>query len=213
MTDQQDPVEPQPRRKREKALHRREIIDAAIAVFAEKGFYTATLDEIAQKAEFSKGALYLYFQNKEDILFSILKQSLEEENTAIHEIITNSRDFQEELRALFHHTAGELFQKPGLFTLLTSHHVALFRAISEENRQELFALQNIYWNHLRERACEAIAAHEIRDFAPEAIVGMVRGAITSMIMSRWSSTTAEELEKGVDIFMDMIFNGISFRKG
>jgi len=57
------------RREREKLAHRQEILDAATRVFAEKGFFSATLDEVAQEAEFSKGTVYLYFSSKDDLLF------------------------------------------------------------------------------------------------------------------------------------------------
>ena len=52
------------RRKREKERHRREILEAALAVFAEKGYHQATMQEIAQQAEFAVGTLYLFFPSK-----------------------------------------------------------------------------------------------------------------------------------------------------
>ena len=53
------------RREREKALHRQEILEAAKRVFARKGFSGATIDEIAQEAEFSKGAMYIHFEKEQ----------------------------------------------------------------------------------------------------------------------------------------------------
>lgn len=55
------------RREREKVAHRREILEAAERVFAEKGFDHATVEEIAREAEFSVGALYNFFKNREDL--------------------------------------------------------------------------------------------------------------------------------------------------
>lgn len=60
------------RRERERLMRRRLMLDAARAVFAEKGYADATLDEIAQRAEFGKGTLYNYFEGgKEEILFAV----------------------------------------------------------------------------------------------------------------------------------------------
>ena len=64
------------RREREKAKHREAIFNAAIKVFAEKGFHKATLEEVASEAEFSKSAIYIYFSNKEDLLFQIMQNKL-----------------------------------------------------------------------------------------------------------------------------------------
>ncbi len=53
-----------------------EIVQAAFEVFAEKGFAAAKLDEIAAKAGISKGALYLYFETKEDIFRAVVREAV-----------------------------------------------------------------------------------------------------------------------------------------
>ena len=60
------------RREREKVIHRSVILEAAKNVFARKGYSAGTIDEIAEIAEFSKGAIYSYFRDKEN-LFIITK--------------------------------------------------------------------------------------------------------------------------------------------
>lgn len=53
-----------------------EIVQAALEVFAEKGFAAAKLDEIAARAGISKGALYLYFETKEDIFRAVVREAV-----------------------------------------------------------------------------------------------------------------------------------------
>ncbi|MFP4057477.1 MAG: TetR/AcrR family transcriptional regulator [Candidatus Brocadiia bacterium] len=55
------------RRERERRRHRREILAAAERVFAAKGFHGATVEEIAQDAEFAVGTLYNFFGSKEQL--------------------------------------------------------------------------------------------------------------------------------------------------
>jgi TetR/AcrR family transcriptional regulator len=50
------------RKEREKEHRKEEILDAAQKVFFERGLVTATMDEIAETAELSKGTLYLYYK-------------------------------------------------------------------------------------------------------------------------------------------------------
>jgi AcrR family transcriptional regulator len=59
------------RKEREKLMRRQHIIDAARKVFAAKGFNRATMEEIAEKAEYSPAALYSYFQNKYELYTSL----------------------------------------------------------------------------------------------------------------------------------------------
>lgn len=64
-----------PRRDRERLARRRAMLDAAVAVFAEKGYAAATVDEIAERAEFGKGTLYNYFADKQALLFAVFDEA------------------------------------------------------------------------------------------------------------------------------------------
>ena len=65
------------RKEREKGHRREEILDAAQHVFFERGLYAATMDEIAEKAELSKGTLYLYYKSKEDLYLAVMMRGTE----------------------------------------------------------------------------------------------------------------------------------------
>lgn len=65
-----------PKFRRRKADRPAEIVQAALAVFAEKGFAAARLDEIASRAGVSKGALYLYFATKEELFRAVIEQAI-----------------------------------------------------------------------------------------------------------------------------------------
>ncbi len=62
------------RRERERTQRRKDIVDAAEKVFFSKGFDKATMDEVAEIAELSKGTLYLYFKSKEDLYLGIIRR-------------------------------------------------------------------------------------------------------------------------------------------
>ena len=55
---------------------RRRILRAAIDVFADKGYFTARMTDIAEAAEVADGTLYLYFEGKEDLLMSVFDDVL-----------------------------------------------------------------------------------------------------------------------------------------
>jgi len=66
------------RREREKEERRQSILRAARAAFFEHGFHRATMDNVAERAEVSKGTVYLYFESKEAILARLLLEGLDE---------------------------------------------------------------------------------------------------------------------------------------
>ncbi|WP_299460059.1 TetR/AcrR family transcriptional regulator [uncultured Microscilla sp.] len=74
------------RKEREKKQRRNAILDAAEKIFFRQGLSNTSMDSIAKEAEFSKGTLYLYFKNKEELYravllrgFILLEQKLKEE--------------------------------------------------------------------------------------------------------------------------------------
>lgn len=76
------------------------ILDAAAAVFAEKGFHVARVADIAARAGVADGTVYLYFKSKEDVLMTAI-------NTAFDAFVSNARkelaaidDPREKLRKL-----------------------------------------------------------------------------------------------------------------
>ncbi|MBL6940396.1 MAG: TetR/AcrR family transcriptional regulator [Alphaproteobacteria bacterium] len=53
-----------------------EILDAAMKVFAEKGFAAARMEDIAKRAGVTKGTIYLYFENKETVFKQLVREAV-----------------------------------------------------------------------------------------------------------------------------------------
>lgn len=74
----------EPRWRRRKDARPTEIVAAAYEVFAEKGFAATKLDEIAARAGVSKGALYLYFDTKQQLFEAVVRDAIYPQFGAIH---------------------------------------------------------------------------------------------------------------------------------
>jgi AcrR family transcriptional regulator len=91
----------EPKFRRRKADRPGEIVRAALAVFAEKGFAAARLQEIAARAGVSKGALYLYFATKEDLFRAVVEQAIAPDVRLIRALIAgHPGPFEDLLRRL-----------------------------------------------------------------------------------------------------------------
>src|SRR3954454_12965802 len=53
------------------------LLDAALRVFAERGYRDASVDEIAERAGYSKGALYWHFSSKDDLFFALVEERID----------------------------------------------------------------------------------------------------------------------------------------
>ncbi len=67
----------QERKEREKEQRKEDILNAAQKVFFEKGLQLATVDEIAESAELSKGTIYLYYKSKEDLYLAVMTRGMQ----------------------------------------------------------------------------------------------------------------------------------------
>jgi AcrR family transcriptional regulator len=90
-------------RDQKKALTRQELLDAAGRVFLRRGFFAASIDEVAEEAGFSKGAVYSNFTDKEDLLLALVEQRTELRRSRITALVdpdasteTQARDASEE---------------------------------------------------------------------------------------------------------------------
>ena len=91
------------RRRQEKEIKRKDIIDAAERVFFSKGYQNASMDEVAKEAEFSKRTVYVYFSSKEQIYFEIMIRGYHLLIGMIEESFRESppQDALQELRSIF----------------------------------------------------------------------------------------------------------------
>jgi AcrR family transcriptional regulator len=64
------------RREDEKERRRGEILDAAEALYIDKGWEALTVDQVARRARLSRALVYVYFRDKEDLLFAIGERAM-----------------------------------------------------------------------------------------------------------------------------------------
>jgi AcrR family transcriptional regulator len=68
------------------------IVDAALATFSKNGYDRTRMDDIAEAANVSKGTLYLYFKNKEELFFAISERNIRELKEQLSTLLTKSED-------------------------------------------------------------------------------------------------------------------------
>jgi AcrR family transcriptional regulator len=89
---------------------RSQILDAAAAVFAEKGFHRATTKQIARTAGVSEGTIYNYFDSKAALLIGIMTRLAELENLDQELADALQNDARDFLVAIFRHRMGLIQQ-------------------------------------------------------------------------------------------------------
>jgi len=128
-----------PIRRRRKEARPQELLDAALALFVEKGFAAARTEEVAQRAGVSKGTLYLYYPSKEELLKAVISHYLSAriaEGAAL--AAAHDGDASALLRGVLIDWWGKLYDSPaaGVFKLVITE-VRNFPEIAEHYAREV----------------------------------------------------------------------------
>jgi AcrR family transcriptional regulator len=94
---------------------RKKILCVAARMFSQRRFHEVTLDEIAAAAHVGKGTIYLYFKNKDDLLFQMVTDMLSEMERRLTLVAESDKPVRDKLCA-FIEEMGEVFRQ---------HHVTL----------------------------------------------------------------------------------------
>ena len=89
-------------RRRRKAERPQEILEAAFTEFSRNGYASTALDQIAERAGVTKGTIYVYFENKEHLFISMVRDVMQAKLDAVHEMFeTHEGSTADLLRAQF----------------------------------------------------------------------------------------------------------------
>jgi TetR/AcrR family transcriptional regulator len=142
------------RRLAQQRLAKDQLLDAAEEVFGQKGFYEATMREVAELADFAVGSVYTFFENKDDLLEKIFLRRADQLSPQLHQVLDDSdRDPVEQLHELVD-LHVEFFRRHRNFGVLYLRYSnALFLA---EDRQIDRAIRGRY-DHAMDQQAQLIA--------------------------------------------------------
>lgn len=156
------------------------MLDAARAVIAEKGFKRATLDEIAQRAEFGKGTIYNYFpQGKDEMLIAIL-DDVYDELFAISKATFGSSDsisFRDRLLRYVESLISYFANQRDLFVILMKEANRIAFGDDETKAIYFKKHQDRLVGVIEPVIAEAIASGQIRSYPAESVAHMILGNV------------------------------------
>jgi len=151
-----------PRREREKIRQRQDMLDAALALFSEKGYHNVSMQEIAAKAEFAVGTLYKFFKNKEELYKALISEQADRFHEALMQALETEEDAVAQLRG-YVQAKGRVFMD----------NAACIRLYFAENRGASFNIKAGLDSEIRER-CELVLRRLEAAFAAGMDCGLFR---------------------------------------
>lgn len=183
------------------------ILNSAGAVFAEHGFYKATISQIAARAGVADGTLYLYFKNKDDILYQYLSFKTDVVFEKMNAAVAAGTDAESKLRNLIRCHLEE-FQRDKNMAIIFQSEVRYLRDIESQVKD----ISKMYFDLLSDIIEQGQIEGTMRQdlfvgLVKRFILGAVEGVISTWVSAdgRYDLTTmAEPL---VDLYMTGVRGG------
>ncbi|MCY8404083.1 TetR/AcrR family transcriptional regulator [Bacillus sonorensis] len=152
---------------------RKLLLEAAVEIFAQMGFYGATVDKIAEHAGFSKGAFYAHFHSKEELFLTILEQQMEAHVDNIRNVIKQHQSLSHFIETIDKYFLS-VAQKNRTLSMLNMEFL-LSKAINElmlsENYESDLSTDEIAWTILSLENGMAIFYYINQDLMPLNLYG------------------------------------------
>jgi TetR/AcrR family fatty acid metabolism transcriptional regulator len=207
--DKSDQVAPQLDQPRGGDKHQR-ILDAAVQVIAEHGFFNARVSEIASRAGVADGTVYLYFKNKDHILREAIDTAFRSFfDRAKQEIQTvSSARMQLELLARLH--LETLAAHRNLAIVMQTEVRQSARFIAEFSHQHLVDYLNLVREVIRLGQEQGLFREDISD---RLVAHCMFGALDEMVSSWVFTGRPFDPDKIASAVMNLIFSGIETSSG
>jgi AcrR family transcriptional regulator len=173
--------------RRRKKARPSEILEAALAVFAEKGLADARMEDIAARAGVTKGTIYLYFESKDAVFKALLAESIGERVAASGALIENFEGPTGELLANVLRLLGAFVAHSDRVVLpkIVIAEIGKFPELARFYREEVIGRGLALWETILKRG---VARGEFRDLPPEHVARICIAPI--LLAAVWRSTFA-----------------------
>ncbi|MGB6936843.1 MAG: TetR/AcrR family transcriptional regulator [Xanthobacteraceae bacterium] len=197
-------------RRRRKAERPQEILEAAFAEFSRNGYATTTLDQIAERAGVTKGTIYVYFENKEHLFISMVREITKTTFDTVHDMFESHEGSTAELlRAQFsffyQHIVEDRHRRDVLRMLIAE--APRFPELSDRYYNEII---RPCLDLLKQAIQRGVDRGEIRKScitdSPQVVIAPI--ALVDMWMMMFDDRQPLDLKAYFDAHLELVLNGL-----
>jgi len=195
-------------KEKRKADHKDKILKAGEKLFASKGFYLTTLEEIARKAKLAKGTIYLHFANKKDLFVSVIERKLD----ILLEKIRKGAEHEDlpvaKIEKITRVHLEFLEKNRSFFQILQSLSPDFKKEMEKELTERVIKKNALYLDLLQKLIQQAIKEKQIKPLNPRKLAVILVGIIHSLTINWISQGEKESLSKDHEIAWEVFWSGV-----
>lgn len=140
------------------------ITEAAVEVFAERGFHQARVSDIARRAGVADGTIYLYFKNKEDLLLSVFEEKMDELLAGLRNALADTSDPLERIRRFARFHFDQVRENRSVSEVLQVELRLSNKFLKEYRPEKLWAYLGVFGQIVREGQAAGLFRAEVDPF-------------------------------------------------
>jgi AcrR family transcriptional regulator len=195
---------PRPDRAEER---RQQIMEAALACFARKGYHKTTMDDIVAESGLSKGTLYWYFKSKDELFFSLINSfflEMQQDLDAIFEQPTSATD---KLRTLGHEFAS-FYEEVAEF-LNVFFEFWMLGALNEQLNHLFHEMLSRYRGVIAGVIRDGVKAGEFNAVDADQLAVTVMAAYDGLWFYKMLMPDQVDLYRASHVFIETLFSGLA----
>jgi AcrR family transcriptional regulator len=193
------------RKEREHKTRRLEILKVAERVFARNGFYNSTVAEIAKESEFAIGTLYQFFNNKEELYYTMMIEKFDLLHTTLEEKIGASKVFLSKLNCLVDVILSFIESNVDFFKIFTWELNVLTVSLEHNLKEQLIAKHFGYIKIISNVVKQGIHEGTLMECDPDdlsaALIGMMNVFSFNWILNKQQGPLKEKSNMIVKLFL------------
>jgi len=187
---------------------RDQIQEAAMRVFARKGYRNTVVEDVAQEAGVSKGTIYTYFDRKEELLGAVFHDLVAEFEGRERAILESDRPPLEKIRAMLHEFVDVVGSQEGFANVMLDIWGASMRDADRFgiDFSALYARSRALLRELLEEAqVRGDVPQDLSPVAPTILIGAVEGVLLQWLLDPENV----DFPGSADDIVDLLYRGIS----
>src|ERR1700691_4764321 len=197
-------------RRRRKAERPQEILEAAFVEFSRNCYASTALDQIAERAGVTKGTIYVYFENKEHLFISMVREITKTTLDTVHDMFeTHEGSTAELLRAqfsfMYQHLVEDRRRREVVRMLIAE--APRFPELADRYHEEIL---RPCLDMLRQAIQRGVDRGEIRKSAivdsPQVVIAPI--ALVDLWMMMFDDRQPLDLKAYLDAHLDLVLNGL-----
>ena len=196
-----------PRKERERLYHKREILEAALKLFSEKSFHDVSMQEIAEKSEFSVGTIYNFFENKDSLFSELIRDCAQKIQNSLIPILDENKNETNKITKYIRAHKQIVEENARSIKMYLLQYPNSFLTLKPEIDPVADAVREKIQSRLSDVLKSGITRGLFRNIKPKICALLLSAQLESVALQNVMDKDKTSIDEGISVIEELFMNG------